>query len=135
MSKVSRICGVDAEAIAALLSLEIGELREKLAYADGHDDFSEWLKDDFEFDADDYEVDEDEIDLEDDEDEDDDYCEDYDDEDDDDYEDDDEEISLPSDQEDLAEEIASDIRDGKYTITSIIGVYSDEFIGRVNELI
>lgn len=137
MSKVSKICGIDAEAIAALLSLEIGELREKLAYADGNDDFSDWLEDEFEFEADDFEVDEDDIELEDNDDDDDDY-EDYDDcedEDDDYWDRDDDEVTLPSDQEDLAQEIARDIRDGKYTVASIMGAYTDEFIARVNELV
>lgn len=63
------------------------------------------------------------------------------DDDDDDYHDDDdvEEVegseALPSDEEEeLAESIADDIIDGKYTIDSLVGIYADEIIARVRYL-
>lgn len=147
MSKVSKICGVDAEAIAALLSLEIGELREKLSYVDGYKDLSDWLDDGFEYDMDDYEVDEDDIELYDedeDEDEDDGYWDsDDDDEDDTPYDDDcddddddygDDEVDTPSltdEERELADAIIDDIDNGRYTIATIKGVYPSQVVDYV----
>ena len=46
-----------------------------------------------------------------------------------------EDAELPSDQEDLAEEIAEDINDGKYAVDNIIGLYSEDFVERVRQLL
>lgn len=122
------------EKVNQLLALTIGELREKLAYADAEDTVEDWL-DWTELDNDAYE-DEDECD----------YCEEdceecsWDDEDDDyeedDYEEeeDDEEISLPYDEEVLAQDIAGDIVAGKYALEAIQGLYAPVFVDRVRQL-
>lgn len=123
------------EKVNQLLALTIGELREKLAYADAEDTVEDWL-DWTELDNDAYE-DEDECD----------YCEEdceddsWDDEDDfeeeDDYEEeeeDDEDISLPYDEEILAQDIAGDIVAGKYALEAIQGLYAPVFVDRVRQL-
>lgn len=123
------------EKVNQLLALTIGELREKLAYADAEDTVEDWL-DWTELDNDAYE-DEDECD----------YCEEdceecsWDDEDDfeeeDDYEEeeeDDEDISLPYDEEVLAQDIAGDIVAGKYALEAIQGLYAPIFVDRVRQI-
>lgn len=123
------------EKVNQLLALTIGELREKLAYADAEDTVEDWL-DWTELDNDAYE-DEDECD----------YCEEdceecsWDDEDDfeeeDDYEEeeeDDEDISLPYDEEILAQDIAGDIVAGKYALEAIQGLYAPIFVDRVRQI-
>lgn len=125
------------EKLNQLLALSIGELREKIAYEDAEDTVQDWL-DWAELDNDAYE----------DEDEDCDCCEEdceedgWDDEDEceeeDDYEEeeeDDEEISLPYDEEILAQDIAGDIAAGKYTIEAVQGLYAPVFIDRVRQLV
>ncbi len=123
------------EKVNQLLALTIGELREKLAYADAEDTVEDWL-DWTELDNDAYE-DEDECDYceEDCEecswDEDDDY------EEEDDYkeeEEDDEDISLPYDEEILAQDIAGDIVAGKYALEAIQGLYAPIFVDRVRQI-
>lgn len=126
------------EKLNQLLALTIGELREKLAYQDAEDTVEDWLDYVAEFDNDAWE----------DEEEDCDYCEEdceedsWDDEDDyeeeDDYEDeeeDDEKISLPYDEEILAQDIAGDIVAGKYAIEAIQELYAPVFIDRVRQLV
>ena len=123
------------EKVNQLLALTIGELREKLAYADAEDTVEDWL-DWTELDNDAWE-DEDECD----------YCEEdceecsWDDEDDfeeeDDYEEeeeDDEDISLPYDEEVLAQDIAGDIVAGKYALEAIQGLYAPIFVDRVRQI-
>ena len=123
------------EKVNQLLALTIGELREKLAYADAEDTVEDWL-DWTELDNDAYE-DEDECD----------YCEEdceddsWDDEDDfeeeEDYEEeeeDDEDISLPYDEEILAQDIAGDIVAGKYALEAIQGLYAPIFVDRVRQI-
>ena len=115
-----------------LLDKSIGDIREMLAHEDSDSSFrtflveNGWIVDeDNEYDDnDDYEDDDN---YEDDEEDDNNW--------DDDEEEDDEDIELPSDQEELAEEIANDIDNGAYTIDSIIGFYSEEFVERVKQLI
>ena len=138
------IKNVEAD-LQKLLGVTIGDLRARLAYVDADINVEEWLEDfgglndlviDEERDIlDDYDEDFEDEDLDDD-----DYEEDYDDEDDDWEEEDDESIpgqfNLPSDgEEKLAEQIADDIDEGKYRITDIMGLYSLEFIDRVNYLL
>lgn len=139
------IKNVEAD-LQKLLGVTIGDLRARLAYVDADINVEEWLEDfgglndlviDEERDIlDDYEEDFEDEDFDDD----DDYEEDYDDEDDDWEEEDDESIpgqfNLPSDEEEkLAKQIADDIDEGKYRITDIMGLYSLEFIDRVNYLL
>ena len=125
------------EKVNQLLALTIGELREKLAYADAEDTVEDWL-DWTELDNDAWEDDEEDCD----------YCEEdceedsWDDEDDyeeeDNYEDeeeDDEKISLPYDEEILAQDIAGDIVAGKYAIEAIQELYAPIFIERVKQLV
>ena len=125
------------EKVNQLLALTIGELREKLAYADAEDTVEDWL-DWTELDNDAWEDDEEDCD----------YCEEdceedsWDDEDDyeeeDNYEDeeeDDEKISLPYDEEILAQDIAGDIVAGKYAIEAIQELYAPVFINRVRQLV
>lgn len=109
-----------------LLDKSIGDIREMLAHEDSDNSFKAfliengWITDSdniYDDDDDDYDQDEEE---------------DYDD---DDEEDRDDDIELPSDQEDLAQTIACDIDDGKYTIAALSGAYSDDFIARVRQLI
>lgn len=112
-----------------LLDKSIGDIREMLAHEDSDSSFrtflieNGWIEDiDNEYDDnDDYEEDEDN----------------YDDDEEDSWDDDDEEedVELPSDQEELAEEIAEDISNKKYAIESLYGLYSEDFIQRVRQLI
>lgn len=112
-----------------LLDKSIGDIREMLAYEDSDSSFrtflieNGWIENiDNEYDDnDDYEEDEDN----------------YDDDEEDSWDDDDEEedVELPSDQEELAEEIAEDISNKKYAIESLYGLYSEDFIQRVRQLI
>lgn len=153
MSKVNKFCDVSAESIKYLLSLSVGELREKLAYEDAIQSLEDFIADDLDgFDADDYEVDEDEVELYDEDDYEDDE-EDWDDDDEpyedskddedsnDDYGDDeydDPEVDadeLPSDQRALAYQIAEDIRANKYSAASLAGLYSEDFIAAVVNLV
>lgn len=126
------------EKLNQLLALTIGELREKLAYQDAEDTVEDWLDYVAEFDNDVWEDEEEGCD----------YCEEeceedsWDDEDEyeeeDDYEEeeeDDEEISLPYDEEVLAQDIAGDIAAGKYTIEAVQGLYAPVFIDRVRQLV
>ena len=122
----------EKEKVNQLLALTIGELREKLAYADAEDTVEDWL-DWTELDNDAWE----------DEEEDCDYCEEdsWDDEDEyeeeDDYEEeeeDDEDISLPYDEEVLAQDIAGDIVAGKYALEAIQGLYAPIFVDRVRQI-
>ena len=129
------------EKVNQLLALTIGELREKLAYADAEDTVEDWLDwaeldndafEDWEEDCDDCEEDcswDEDDEIYDDCDEDEDYEED-------DYEEeeDDEEISLPYDEEILAQDIAGDIVAGKYPIEAIQGLYAPVFVDRVRQL-
>lgn len=117
------------EKVNQLLALTIGELREKLAYADAEDTVEDWL-DWTELDNDAYE-DEDECD----------YCEEdceecsWDEEDDyEEEEEDDEDISLPYDEEILAQDIAGDIVAGKYALEAIQGLYAPIFVDRVRQI-
>lgn len=119
------------EKVNQLLALTIGELREKLAYADADDTVEDWL-DWTELDNDAWEDDEEDCD----------YCEEdceedsWDDEDDyEDEEEDDEKISLPYDEEILAQDIAGDIVAGKYAIEAIQELYAPVFIDRVRQLV
>ena len=124
------------EKVNQLLALTIGELREKLAYADAEDTVEDWL-DWTELDNDAWEDEEEDCDC----------CEEdceecsWDDEDDfeeeDDYEEeeeDDEDISLPYDEEVLAQDIAGDIVAGKYALEAIQGLYAPVFVDRVRQL-
>ena len=105
-----------------LLDKSIGDIREMLAHEDSDSSFKAfliengWITDSDDIYDDDYDQDEEEDD-------------DWNDE-----EEEDEDIELPSDQEDLAQTIASDIDDGKYTIAALSGLYSDDFIARVRQL-
>lgn len=117
------------EKVNQLLALTIGELREKLAYADAEDTVEDWL-DWTELDNDAWEDDEEDCD----------YCEEDCEEDswdnEDDYEEeDDEKISLPYDEEILAQDIAGDIVAGKYAIEAIQELYAPVFIDRVRQLV
>lgn len=120
------------EKVNQLLALTIGELRERLAYADAEDTVEDWLDwaeldndafEDWEEDCDDCEE-ECSWDDEDDDYEEDDYEE----------EEDDEEISLPYDEEVLAQDIAGDIVAGKYALEAIQGLYAPVFVERVRQL-
>lgn len=138
------IKNVEAD-LQKLLGVTIGDLRARLAYVDADINVEEWLEDfgglnDLVIDEERDILDDYEEDFEDEDFDDDDYEEDYDDEDDDWDEEDDESIpgqfNLPSDEEEkLAEQIADDIDEGKYRITDIMGLYSLEFIDRVNYLL
>lgn len=138
------IKNVEAD-LQKLLGVTIGDLRARLAYVDADINVEEWLEDfgglnDLVIDEERDILDNYEEDFEDEDFDNDDYEEDYDDEDDDWEEEDDESIpgqfNLPSDEEEkLAEQIADDIDEGKYRITDIMGLYSLEFIDRVNYLL
>lgn len=119
------------EKVNQLLALTIGELREKLAYADAEDTVEDWL-DWTELDNDAWEDDEEDCD----------YCEEdcegdsWDEEDDyEEEEEDDEKINLPYDEEILAQDIAGDIVAGKYAIEAIQELYAPIFIERVRQLV
>lgn len=109
-----------------LLDKSIGDIREMLAHEDSDSSFRTFLIENGWIVDEDNEYD-DNDDHEDDEEDDNNW--------DDDEEEDDEDIELPSDQEELAEEIANDIDNGAYTIDSIVGFYSEEFVERVKQLI
>ena len=138
------IKNVEAD-LQKLLGVTIGDLRARLAYVDADINVEEWLEDfgglnDLVIDEERDILDDYEEDFEDEDFDNDDYEEDYDDEDDDWEEEDDESIpgqfNLPSNEEEkLAEQIADDIDEGKYRITDIMGLYSLEFIDRVNYLL
>ena len=138
------IKNVEAD-LQKLLGVTIGDLRARLAYVDADINVEEWLEDfgglnDLVIDEERDILDDYEEDFEDEDSDNDDYEEDSDDEDDDWEEEDDESIpgqfNLPSDEEEkLAEQIADDIDEGKYRITDIMGLYSLEFIDRVNYLL
>ena len=138
------IKNVEAD-LQKLLGVTIGDLRARLAYVDADINVEEWLEDfgglnDLVIDEERDILDDYEEDFEDEDFDNDDYEEDYDDEDDDWEEKDDEPIpgqfNLPSNEEEkLAEQIADDIDEGKYRITDIMGLYSLEFIDRVNYLL
>jgi len=104
------------EAVDELLTKSIGEIREMLAYEDSALSFEDFLLSNGWI-----EIDEDDCDN--------DWNEEEDEEEDDEY------TELPSDQEALANQIADDILDEKYTIDAIRGMYSSEFINRVEELV
>ena len=107
------------EKVNQLLALTIGELREKLAYADAEDTVEDWL-DWAELDNDAFEDWEEDCDD----------CEEecsWDDE-------DDEDISLPYDEEILAQDIAGDIVAGKYALEAIQGLYAPIFVDRVRQI-
>ena len=119
------------ERLEELLSLSIGEIREILAYEDAEDTLEKFLNENGWIETDDNH--------------DDDYEEDYDEDDDWDFDEDDEEEDysskpgdeeLPSQEEEsLAVSIAADIDDGKYNISTIVGLYSQDIIDRVKYLI
>lgn len=125
-----------------LLELTVGQVRELLAYVDADIDFDDWVnnhldEDDFDkVDKNDHEdwddTDYDEVE-EDEEDE-------YEDEEDDYWESDDEEetpscSALTPSEEELARQIANDIRNKAYTVNNISGLYSNDFVNRVRELV
>ena len=112
-----------------LLNITIGELRQEVALEDADTLVKDWL----EF----WENQEafDDIDYEDEDDE-------YWDEDEECYEEEEEYSSEPGDEEmpsqeeeDLAASIATDIDNGKYSISAIVGLYSQDIIDRVKYLI
>jgi hypothetical protein len=126
-----------------LLELTVGQVRELLAYIDADIDFDDWVNN--HLDEDDF----DKVDKNDHEDWDDEDCgeveenedwEEEDEEEDDYWEPDDEEETpsyptlIPSEEE-LAHQIADDIRNKAYTINNISGLYSNDFINRVRELV
>jgi len=115
------------------LKLTVGEVREQLSYMDSDTGIKEWLYDYAEL------PDEEDEDLLSDLCDDDDDYEDYDDED---YDDEDEDegyieeggaLANP-DEEALAQQIADDVRNRRYPINSLTGLYSPDFIARVLEL-
>ena len=120
------------ERLEELLSLSIGEIREMLAYEDAEDTLEKFLNENGWIETDDSH--------------DDDYEEDYDEDDDWDYDEDDDEEEdynsepgdekLPSqEEEDLAVSIATDIDDGKYSISTIVGLYPQDIVNRIKYLI
>ncbi len=125
-----------------LLELTVGQVRELLAYADADIDFDDWVNN--HLDEDDF----DKVDKNDHEDWDDEDCgeveenEDWEeDEEEDDYWEPEDEEETPSystltpSEEELAHQIADDIRNKAYTINSISGLYSNDFVNRVKELV
>lgn len=100
-----------------LLDKDIGDIREMLAHEDSDTSFrtfltqNGWIVDEENEYDDDYEEEED-------------------------YEDDEEEgmAELPSEEEKLAQDIADDISNGKYDITSLVGMYPGEIIARIKYL-
>ena len=119
------------ERLEELLSLSIGEIREMLAYEDAEDTLEKFLNENGWIETGDSH--------------DDDYEEDYDEDDDWDFDEDDEEEGysgepgdeeLPNqEEEDLAISIAADIDDGKYSISTIVGLYSQDIVDRIKYLI
>lgn len=122
--------------VEKFLKLTVGEVREQLSYMESDLGIKEWLYDYAELPDEDDDLLSDLCD-----DDDDDCCDDdYDDEDYDDEDEDEDEIevggSLPNpDEEALANEIANDIRNRRYSINSLAGLYSAEFIIRVQDLL
>ena len=112
-----------------LLNITIGELRQEVALEDADTLVKDWLEcweNQEAFDDIDYEDEDDECWDEDEE------C----------YEEEEEYSSEPGDEElpsqeeeDLAASIATDIDDGKYSISTIVGLYSQDIIDRVKYLI
>ena len=130
----------DTERLEELLGKDIGEIREMLAYEDANDTFEDFLTNNGWIDGVSYEDDEDDEDYADpdDEDEDEDYDNDDWDDDEDDYDDEDEvetPSNLSSEEEALAQSIASDIDDCKYSIDAIRGLYDSRIIERIEYLI
>ena len=130
--------------------LSVGQLRELLAYACAEESVDSWWEDiteedlesvgfydeedDCDYDGDSSYYDEDD-ELWDDEDED--YC---DEEEEDDLDLDEDEVciggALPiPEEEELAQSIAEDIRNGRYALHTLNGVYSVEILNRISELI
>lgn len=124
----------DTERLEELLGKDIGEIREMLAYEDADDTFEDFLTSNGWIDGVSYEDDEDDEDYADpdDEDEDEEY-------DNDDWDDDEDEVETPSnlssEEEALAQSIASDIDDCKYSIDAIRGLYDSRIIERIEYLI
>lgn len=119
------------ERLEELLSLSIGEIREMLAHEDAEDTLEKFLNENGWIETDDsYDND-----YEEDYDEDDDWNSDEDD-DEEDYSSKPGDEELPSQEEEsLAVSIAADIDDGKYNISTIVGLYSQDIIDRVKYLI
>lgn len=133
--------------------LSVGQLRELLAYACAEESVDSWWEDITEDDLErvgfyDEEDEEDDCDYDDDDtaydeddelwdDEDEDYC---DEEEEDDLDLDEDEVciggALPiPEEEELAQSIATDIRNGRYALHTLNGVYSVEILNRISELI
>lgn len=127
------------DSLEELLEKSIGDIREMLAHEDADIDFKTflvengWIESEDE-DDEDYEDEEDDNydDWDDDEDEDEEY-------DNDDWDDDEDEVETPSnlssEEEALAQSIASDIDDCKYSIDAIRGLYDSRIIERIEYLI
>lgn len=131
--------------------LSVGQLRELLAYACAEESVDSWWEDITEEDLERvgfYDEEEDDCDYDDDDtayDEDDELCDDeddcYDEEEEDDLDlDEDDEVcvggALPiPEEEELAQNIAADIRNGRYALHTLNGVYSVEILNRISELI
>lgn len=135
--------------------LSVGQLRELLAYACAEESVDSWWEDiteedlesvgfydeeeDYDYDDDsDYDGVEDNYDEDDElwDDEDEDYC----DEEEDDLDLEEDEVciggALPiPEEEELAQSIAEDIRNGRYALHTLNGVYSVEILNRISELI
>jgi hypothetical protein len=135
--------------------LSVGQLRELLAYACAEESVDSWWEDiteddlervgfydelddddDYSYDDEDTDYDEDD-ELWDDEDEDEDY---YDEDEEDDLDLGEDEVciggALPiPEEEELAQSIAVDIRNGRYALHTLNGVYSVEILNRISELI
>lgn len=133
--------------------LSVGQLRELLAYACAEESVDSWWEDiteedlervgfyDEEDEDDDYDYDDDDTAYDEDDelwDEEDCYC-DEEEEDDLDLDENDEVCiggALPiSEEEELAQNIAADIRNGRYALHTLNGVYSVEILNRISELI
>ena len=134
--------------------LSVGQLRELLAYACAEESVDSWWEDITEDDLervgfydeiddedDDYDYDDDDTAYDEDDelwDDEDDY---YDEEEEDDLDlDEDDEVciggALPiPEEEELAQSIAADIRNGRYALHTLNGVYSVEILNRISELI
>ena len=132
--------------------LSVGQLRELLAYACAEESVDSWWEDITEEDLervgyydepdedDDYDYDDDDTAYDEDDelwDEEDCYC---DEEEEDDLDLDEDEVciggALPiPEEEELAQNIAADIRNGRYALHTLNGVYSVEILNRISELI
>lgn len=130
--------------------LSVGQLRELLAYACAEESVDSWWEDITEEDLErvGFYDEEDDCDYDDDDtayDEDDELCDDeddcYDEEEEDDLDlDENDEVcvggALPiPEEEELAQNIAADIRNGRYALHTLNGVYSVEILNRISELI